>query len=410
MYKVTQRFGLTVLLTLIMVGVVFAGGYQINEQGARATGMGGAFVARASDPSAIYYNVAGLGFQRGINVLGGVNLIIPSTTFKGTGKMQPLEYSTKGAVYAPINLYGGYQVTDKIVLGLGVFNPFGLGTEWDDQWGLSNEAQYLGSTKAVKSSITSWYFNPSIAYKITDDLSVGLGVSYVYATAFISRNLSPSSVSLFELDGDGDGFNVNIGVIYKPIDKLWIGASYRTTTSVEFEGDVKIGGTYVASGKTELPMPGTLTLGAAYELTPKITVEGDVQYTQWSEYDYLTIDFNRNISQLGGASQIKEFKDWNDQVTLRAGLEYILNPQVTLRGGLIADLSPQPPSKTEPMLPDGDRYDIALGGSYKITNNLSVDASYMFVYFAEKDAKNSDLPGKYNSLSHIFSVNFAYSF
>jgi long-chain fatty acid transport protein len=410
MYKLTQRFGLTVLLTLITVGVVFAGGYQINEQGARATGMGGAFVARASDPSAVYYNVAGLGFQRGINILGGVNLIIPSTTFKGTGTMVPLEYSTKGAVFVPVNLYGGYQVTDKIVLGLGIFNPFGLGTEWDNQWGLSTSGYYLGSTKAVKSSITSWYFNPSIAYKITDDLSVGLGVSYVYATAFISRNISPSSVSLLELDGDGDGFNVNIGVIYKPIDKLWVGASYRTTTSVEFEGDVKIGGTYVASGKTELPMPGTLSIGAAYELTSKITVEGDVQYTQWSEYDYLTIDFNKNISQLGGAHQIKEFKDWNDQVTLRAGVEYILNPQVTLRGGLIADLSPQPPSKTEPMLPDGDRYDIALGGSYKITNNLSVDASYMFVYFAEKDAKNSALPGKYNSLSHIFSVNFAYSF
>lgn len=398
------------VLSLVVVGMLYGGGYQISEQGARATGMGGAFVARASDPSAIYYNVAGLGFQKGINVLAGGNLIIPSTTFKGTGIMKPLEYSTKAAVFTPINLYGTYQVNDDIVVGMGVFNPFGLGTEWDALWGQTVTNAYLGSTKAVKSEVATWYFNPSVAYKITDELAVGVGVSYVYASAFISRNLNPSAIYKMELDGTGDGFNFNIGAIYKPMDNLWVGATYRATTTVEFEGDVKVAGAYVASGKTKLPMPGVFTIGAAYELTPELTVEGDIQYTQWSEYHWLTINFNKPVTTLGGITQMKELKDWSDQVTLRAGAEYVLDPQITLRAGLIADFSPQAPSKTEPMLPDGDRYDVTVGGSYKINNNLSVDAAYMFLYFAEKDAKNSALPGKYNSLSHIFSVNFAYSF
>ncbi|MCX7985040.1 MAG: outer membrane protein transport protein [Bacteroidetes bacterium] len=398
------------VIVLFCVNEVYAGGYQIYEQGARATGMGGAFVARASDPSAIFYNVAGLGFQKGINVLAGMNLIIPSTTFKGKGIMQPLEYSTKSAVFTPINLYGSYEVMENLVVGLGVYNPFGLGTEWKELWGLSVSGAYLGSTKAIKSSIETWYFNPSIAYKVNDELSVGLGFSYVYASAYISRNILPNAVKKLELDGTGDGFSVNVGAIYKPMEKLSVGLSYRTTTTVEFEGDVKIANAYVASGKTKLPMPGFLVVGAAYELMPELTVEGDIQYTQWSEYNKLSINFNRPVAQLGGISNITEIKKWDDVLAVRVGGEYTLNQQVTLRGGLIMDISPQPPSKTEPMLPDGDRYNVTLGGSYKINNNLSIDASYMFLYFAEKDAKNSVLPGNYNSLAHIFSVNLAYSF
>ncbi len=405
-----KRIIFTMLLSCLVVGILFAGGYQINEQGARATGMGGAFVALASDPSAIYYNVAGLGFQSGINLLGGINFILPSTTFKGLPPvMSANEYKTKSALFTPINLYGSYQLTDNIVVGLGVFNPYGLGTEWDDLWGRAANGAYLGSTKSIKAYVETWYFNPSVAYKINDQLSVGVGISYVYASANVTRNTLPTSVRKLELDGTGDGINFNVGVIYKPIKKLSVGAAYRSTTTIEFDGDVFLANAYVAQGKTKLPMPGVLTIGAAYELTPSLTVEGDLQYTQWSEYQWLNINFNRTITQLGGINQISEYKKWNDQATVRVGAEYVLNEDLTLRGGAIADLSPQPPSKTEPMLPDGDRYNIALGASYKITPNVSIDASYMFLYFMEKDAKNSALPGKYNSNAHIFSINVGYS-
>jgi long-chain fatty acid transport protein len=103
-------------------------------------------------------------------------------------------------------------------------------------------------------------------------------------------------------------------------------------------------------------------------------------------------------------------KDWNDGYLLRCGGEYKYSTEITLRGGLILDMSPQPPSKTEPMLPDGDRVDISIGGGYKINENLHVDAAYMIVLFMERDAKNSVLPGIYNSNAHIISVNVGYSF
>jgi long-chain fatty acid transport protein len=331
---------------VLVVCIALGGGYQLNEQGARAVGMGGAFVARASDPSAIYFNPAGLAFQKGINVLGGINLIMPSIKFTGALTQQPVETSTKSKVFTPINLYGSYQISDDIVVGLGIFNPFGLGTEWPDLWGKeiagTYNGLYFGSLQSggLKSDLQMWYFNPSIGYKIDDQLSVGLGVSYVYGTATISRRVyrGGGSYGTTTLDGTGKGFNVNFGAIYKPMDGFSIGASYRITTDIEFSGDYKEP-TGTSKGKATLPMPGNLCIGAAYDVMPELTLEADIQYILWSAYDKLSI-----VLTPGGA-QPPQIKDWDNGIILRGGAEYKLDQEITLRGGLILDLAHNHPAK-----------------------------------------------------------------
>ena len=81
--------------------------------------MGGAFVATASDPSAIYFNPAGLGFQSGMNVLGGINFIIPSTSYSPASGtfMQSVSTSTNSQVFTPFNIYGSYQINDQDCCG-----------------------------------------------------------------------------------------------------------------------------------------------------------------------------------------------------------------------------------------------------------------------------------------------------
>jgi long-chain fatty acid transport protein len=427
----------TLVLSVIVVCIALGGGYQLNEHGARAVGMGGAFVAQASDPSAIYFNPAGMTTLKGIHVLGGFNLIMPSTKFKGVGIMEAVETSAKSQVFTPINVYGTYQVNDKITVGLGIYNPFGLGTEWDNQWGkYSSLPVYLGSMKSVKADIQTWYFNPSFAVKINDQLSVGWGVSYVYASVTMTKNPLGTTTSLMEMKGTGSGFNANIGATYKPMDKLSVGMSYRASTFIDFSGDLIFSGmnvqipglpagfTYArlfpgGTGKASMPLPGNLQVGAAYEIMPELTVEADFQFVRWSVYKALSIEISPVIPS--GQGTISQEKNWDDGYLLRAGAEYKFNADITLRGGLILDLTPQPASKTEPMLPDADRTDITLGGSYKINDNLSVDASYMLILFAEKNAATANptgsssssvggVPGIYNSMAHIFSVNVGYAF
>ena len=164
-----------------------------------------------------------------------------------------VQTKTNSQVFTPFNVYGSYQVNDQIVVGLGIYNPFGLGTQWPDKWGQALNGIYVGSASSVNASIATYYFNPTIAYKINDQLSVGLGVSYVYGTVSMSQT-NPSPFGGYfksQLDGTGNGFNANIGVMYKPTDQLSFGLSYRMTTKIDFSGNATF---------TNIDVPTTLYL------------------------------------------------------------------------------------------------------------------------------------------------------
>jgi long-subunit fatty acid transport protein len=189
-------------------------------------------------------------------------------------------------------------------------------------------------------------------------------------------------------------------------------------------------------------MPGNFTVGAAYELIPDLTLEGDFQYVQWSVYKDLKIDVTGDVANAPGTvipatevfnpatpttsvttykSSIIQHKSWSDAMNARGGAEYKIDNQITVRAGAALDLSPQSPSKTEPMIPDGDRVDISLGASYKINENISLDFAYMLSLLQERNAKGSNpfgsvkieeagIPGIYTGRTHTISFNFGYAF
>jgi long-chain fatty acid transport protein len=423
--KKAFRFIGTLLMCLTAASIAFGGGYQINEHGARATGMGGAFVAQASDPSAIFFNAAGLGFQNGINVLAGTTLIFPSTTFTGP---TPLTTETKmvSQTFYPSSLYGSYAVNDQWVVGLGVYTPYGLGTEWPNDW--------VGKELFVKADLKTYYINPTVAYKVSNQLAFGAGVSMVFGSAKISyRVKTMSSLGVYSaldgtasLDGTGNGVSVNVGAMYKPMEKLSLGAAFRSLTNLKFSGtasftDMQALQAYFpgGDGNVTLPMPANLQVGAAYVVDPKLTVEADFQYTFWSAYKNLEITLATGPNApapLGGQplqkSPAPSVKNWDDGFLGRIGAEYKLDDRVQLRLGYVRDISPQPPSKMEPMLPDANRNDITVGGSCQVSERFFVDVSYMLVLFADRTAVAADtpLPGTYKSSANLVSVNLGYHF
>ncbi|MFA6469091.1 MAG: OmpP1/FadL family transporter [Bacteroidota bacterium] len=423
--KHLTKFLATLLLVATVQFVAFAGGYQINEHGARATGMGGAFAARASDGSAMFFNAAGLGFQKGMNVLVGTTLIFPSTTFTGPTPATT-ESKMVDQMFYPSNIYGSYAVNDQLVVGLGIYNPYGLGTEWDNEW--------IGRKLTVKTDLQTFYINPTVAYKINDNLSVGVGVSYVIANAKIKQraqtysSLAPPTPSTKDgtvnLEGDGNGISFNLGVIYKPMEKLSLGASYRSLVDIEFTGDATFTDMQAlqayfpgGEGKVSLPMPSSLQVGVAYDVMPELTVEVDIQYVGWSSYDKLDITLpNGPVSPLGILQKSSTAdKKWEDAMMIRLGGEYKVNDQLMVRAGYIRDMTPQPVDKMEPMLPDADRNDISVGAGYKINDNLTVDASYLLVMFEDrastyKPSTSTTFYGTYKSSANLISLNVGYSF
>ncbi len=420
-----------VALLVVATSLSLAGGYQVNEHGARAMGMGGAFVALASDASAVFFNPAGLAYQSGINVLVGGTAIMPATSFTSATPSLP-EQKMKSQTFFPPNVYISYAM-DDLTFAVGVFAPYGLGTEWEPTWS--------GRHSAVKTDLQAIYINPSVAYRVNDQFSVGVGASYIIGKAKLNRKqrtfstLAPPTPSASDgevnLEGDGTGFSINAGVLYKASSDLTIGASYRHLAKVKFEGDVVFSNMqaltpYFPGGKgsVELPMPSNMQAGLAYNLSSDLTVALDFQYVLWSAYEKLTIVVPTGPAApagLGGQplqATSTSAKDWENAMLIRVGGEYRMD-KLTLRAGFIYDATPQPDKSVEPMLPDANRIEFTVGAGYMLTDMISVDAAYQFISSAERTGSFTDAlgttvianyTGNYKSTANLLGINIGLRF
>ncbi|MBI2430243.1 MAG: porin [Ignavibacteriales bacterium] len=383
---------------------VFAGGFQLNEHGARAMAQGGAFAARAYDASAIYFNPAGLGFQKQNSVYVGTTLISPTSIFYGPTN---LNLGTKNEMvdqlFTPINLYASYRINDDINVGIGVNNPFGLGTEWEDGWS--------GKFITQKVDLMSFFFSPTVAYKVTDQLSVGAGFNYVTGDVTIQRYVSdpfdPHGKINLDLSGTGAGFS--FGLLYKITEEFSAGASYRSSIKIDADGTAEFtpnrsiypGGDAAAS----LELPATAFVGLAYKVMENLEIEADYQYVGWSSYKELKIEFKKD------ASSTVSPKNYEDTYIFRLGGEYTMDA-LQIRFGYLFDNNPVTDTYTEPLLPDADRHGYNIGFGYKVSDNIVLDVAYLFLQFSDRTVTGTaiDFDGVYQSRANLLGINFGYSF
>ncbi|MHB9031031.1 MAG: OmpP1/FadL family transporter [Candidatus Latescibacterota bacterium] len=396
-----RKVGILFLLAVLgSASGVFASGLAIPEQGAAATGMSAAMTARSEDLSAIFYNAAGLDYVERSEALVGVTPIRPSHTFEGAGKT----VDAKKKTFMPPQLYFAHRMGGRLVLGGGIYAPFGLGTDWGKTWD--------GRYTSTFAEIQAIYVNPTAAYKVTDWLSVGAGFSLVYATATIEKMIdsglqmysvtkngsaiaNTANDSQFSLVGEGGGANWNLGLLLRPSSRMQVGVSYRDKTDLEFEGDAEFThapqlsaalSTVMPSaqtGKTTLHLPSVLSAGLLYNFTERLDASFDVNFTKWSVYDQLIIELDKEQP----AAQIKQNKDWENTMTFRLGSSYDLNELTILRGGLLYDQAPVPDETFDAQLPDNDRLGLSVGFGRKI-GIINLDLSYMFLKFSDRDKDN----------------------
>ncbi|MCL5021663.1 MAG: outer membrane protein transport protein [Bacteroidetes bacterium] len=408
-----------VVLTLSAVVLMsssnsYAGGYQLNEHGAQAVSMGGAFVARAWDASAIYFNPAGISLLRGINVMAGGTLILPSTTFTGPYPNNT-EWKMNSLAFFPPNAYVTYNFNNGFSAGVGVFTPEGLGTDWPQNW--------VGKFIITKVNIQSFDINPTIAYTLGGVVSVGVGFDYVLGNVVLDKD-NPTQFSdasgnpiqpFVDMKGNGNGAGFNFGVLLKPYENISLGFSYRN--KIDFKID---NGTATYTGAdgltpllpsgavtTSLPFPETWYLGIAYEAA-NWSVEADYQYVGWSAYKELSIAF-ANPGPEGNPAPI--VGDYNNSYILRVGGDYIIDRTWTARAGILYDRTPVPAAYDLPILPDADRLGINVGVGVNLTDHLGIDASYMFLPFKQRTITSSayGFDGTYNTTANLIGLDLRYS-
>jgi long-chain fatty acid transport protein len=399
-----MRFILTLaVLSLVLPTLVFSGGFQINEHGARATGMAGAFVTSYA-PISIFYNPAGLAYLKGTNLSLGTTLIFPSARFRGPYQLNTTQESKMvKQVFYPSNLYLTHTLEGGLAFGIGVFNPYGLGSKWPEDW--------VGRSITVQSDLATFYINPTIAYAFSDELSLGFGFDYVYSTVTLTRKVTTFNPEVdVKLKGSGTGVGYNLGALLK-FNFISLGFSYRSQVKVNYSGTAEFKKPAVLDPllpggniKTSVKMPDIVMAGVGFS-GKDFTVEFAYQFTRWSTYDVVEIDFENETS---AQKDQKLERYYHNASIYRAGLEYRLG-NFALRGGIAYDQNPIDDKYVEPSLPDADRWEFTLGAGYTM-GNLTVDLGYMFVRFKQREVIGTvvGFDGVYNASAHLFGINISY--
>ena len=399
------------VLSALFIGTIHAGGFQLNEHGARAMGLGGAFTAVADDPSAMYFNGAGLTQLNGWNFMVGTSFIAPNSEFRGVYP-DVTSYKTTAQTFVIPNGYATYGAGNWAV-GLAFNVPFGLGTEWPTDW----PGRYL----ALKTDVRAYTITGEGAYKLMDNLSVSAGLVFSFASVNITEKTPQTPFpgdALITLDGkDNSAFGYNFGILYKPINTLSFGASFHSQVKYGFKGTASTAGASQLASEfpagnisANLTTPFNLTFGAAYELLPELRLSADFQYVGWSSYDTLAIDF-ANVPRVASP------RLYDNSFIIRFGAEYKYSNSLSFQGGIYFDKDPVKPEYLNPSLPDANRICFSLGLNYKVTDNFSAAVSYLFIRSSELTVTNSKefyvgttpFNGTYNSFANLGSISLSYS-
>lgn len=423
----TRLLVLLSLSVLLASASAFASGFALPEQGAKAVGMGGAFVATADDPSAIYYNVAGLAQQRNAEFLVGGTAITFSNQFTG----DPNDPFTSGQTgryrahtFAPPNAYFILPIGGNLTAGIGLMTPFGLRTNWQDPW----PGRFISRDANVK--VLS--VEPALAWQSSSgNVAVGVGAEYRRGRLALNRNngaLNPFTGRIVDvanayLSSDWDStWAYNAGVLFKA--GIWrFGASYRTSANIDFTGDATF--TQIPTGsaqldavvKSQLPpnqaisttinFPATIQAGVAVNTGANWDVEFDASKTTWSRFKSLDVTFATTP-----AVNLNRAENWKDTYAYRIGTNKTVSDHWDVRFGAVYDRNPEPTDVVGALLPDSDREGVTFGVGYH-KGHLIVDATEFALHFKTRSTagiSSDNFNGVYKTDANLISVNIGYRF
>ena len=377
----------TVALSAVAVAVssAYAAGFQLAEQSAVGQGraMAGAGIV-GDDLSALHFNAAGMTLLPGTRIQVGGTWIEVNAEYKGfyTGATENGRYKGQMIPHG----YISHQVNDQTWLGLAMTVPYGMGTEYDKNW--------EGKGRGTESTILTFDFNPQVAYKLNDIISIGGGVSVQYARAQLCMNKEGLDV---KVKGDSIDWGWNVGVMVQPTETLRLGLGYRSNVAHDAEGSTTVSGldqmlqgaaavllgyadTEKADMKLRLRMPDTIHLSATWEATQDLRLSGLIRWAKWSNFGTLNINNEFAGPIAGKLNKVAVENKWEDNWFFALGADYRVNNQWTVRGGVGYDKDPIADETTRmAVIPDTDRLWLSLGTSYKYNDNFTFDVGATYI-------------------------------
>lgn len=420
--------GLVLLASfLLLASGAFASGFSIYEQGGKASGLAGAFVAQADDASANWYNPANLVWmEEGAQFQFGGNLITAGTDTELTaqdpsfGIFQPTTFEPDDSIETPIHLYYTNKVNSNVAWGVGITTPFGLVTDWTTR---------PITFSAANSELATFVVNPNVALRLTERWSVAVGLDWMLAdVSEFSRevpiDLDGNPLNGFEvvgfsdLSGDGDELSWNVATSYRGNNSTFA-FTYRDGFDLELDGNVDFSGFGPVSpffpstsGVASFGLPAQAVVAYGWNATRNVTVEIDVAWAEWSDFDRITIDLDQTTPF---SQDIEIVENWDDTNSYRIGVNWTTSSTSQWRFGAVVDESPIPEEYLRPSIPDADRTGLTIGYGHT-GRNWDIDLYYMPLWFdditAQPGAPGSEgvVAGTYETFVQLAGASFSYRF
>ena len=370
------------LFIFLLSHLAFSQGFQVNFQGQKQQGMGGAGTALPLDGASLFFNPGSTSFLKENSINLAMTPTFARTLFVDANTNQSAR--TNSPMGTPFSAYAVYRKSaeSKLFFGIAAYTPFGSTVQWEDGW--------MGRFALTRLELKSIFIQPTISVKLTE--KVGLGVGFVYCTGNV--NLQKD---LPVMDASGNYGHAELA------GKIGFGLTYRSQVNMSVS---KGQATFVVptsleanfpngSFSSSLPLPQVVTLGFSYKPTDKLSLALDVNYVGWKAYDTLAFDYETNTSSL---SDTKSVRSYENIFAFRGGANYNFTDKIAARIGMAYGISPVQNGYVTPETPDANRINYTAGLSYKLGKHFALDASIFFTHLKRTDTNiETNLSGTFTT-------------
>lgn len=449
---------------LLLSCPIHASGYNFGTQSVSAMSTADASAAEAADAGTIYYNPAGLTKLKDPQI--SLNLVVakPDATYKNAEAQYfsgiAVEGQHSGSVATDWTMiphgYLSWPISPTITAGLGIYVPFGASAEH------SRNSVLRYSTN--KTELRTLDINPTLAFEINPQHSIGVGIIAQYATAKLrkfadfSPRLAAYGVGAGQADGyaqmeaDDWGVGFNVGWMWDINEQARIGASYRSAIDHTLSGHTnwKLNGPAFAipgygdlfadgiraSGyveregtKAKITTPESVSVHGMYRINPKTNLFGNLTWTRHSRFNKLNIQFdnpksvlNSNTGSMGQSDTSTLSPNWRDTWRIAIGGSYQISDPLQLRAGFSYDQSPVKSADDRlTTLPDNDRYWFSLGAKYDFNKDSTLNIGYSYLYIDDSSShwqgcsgacvdSHTSLNTDFESSAHFIGLSYTHRF
>jgi long-chain fatty acid transport protein len=385
----------------LFCSIAFGVGFRLPNQDPEAIARGNAFTATANNPSAIYYNPAGITQLEGQQLSIGLYAISAGVDYRsalGTAE------SDSGFQLVPQIYYVNSPKDSPFSYGVGLYAPFGLGIDYGRNTPFS--------TVAIDGKLAYGTLNPVVAYQVNPRLSIAGGLTLNYSDISIKRAVVGGATDFFEFEGNDISLGYNLGLLWQPVDEWSFGLNYRSSSKMGYHGESTLflpGVTpspIEASTTANLNFPANIVLGASFRPTPDWNFEVGVDWTDWDSVDDTIL---RGIASGGDA--LFPFR-YESGFMYQLGVTRYLDEGYFLSAGYIYSDNSVPDETFTPLNPDSNLHLWSVGVGQR-GEASSWALSYTMAYNGGRDVSGNLAPvvdGHYETLNHAVNVSYRFSF